>query len=126
MKFQALITLMLISTSALAIDNNGPFIKNNSNTVINYVVNGGKTEKACSFIGIGSGKVVPQNQLTKIEYSNQEIVKFLCLIISSGEKDAQSSILAKVATEKQCIITINSPDKIITNEACLKGINNEP
>lgn len=124
MKFIPFLAIALAALNLTAAELPGPHLKNNSDSIIHYLINGGKTEKACSFIGIGTGNLAANSQLTKIEYSNKNEVKYLCLLLSEA-KDEQTSVMIKIAADAQCIVNIDNLNKISLSEACKKGLKND-
>ena len=95
-----------------------PQIKNDSNVNIEYRIDGGKTDDACGFIGIGNGIIEAKKTASDLKYKNDDEVNFLCISFSEANKHLTESTMVKIPVKNTCTVTIGVDNKPSLSKEC--------
>ena len=95
-----------------------PQIKNDSNVEIEYRIDGGKTDDACGFIGIGNGSIGPKKTVSDLKYKNADEVNFLCISFSEADQHLTESTMIKIPVKNTCTVTIGVDKKPSLSKEC--------
>ena len=96
-----------------------PQIKNESNVEIEYRIDGGKTDDACGFVGIGNGKIGSKKTTSDLKYKNADEVNFLCISFSEADKHlTESTTMVKIPVKNTCTVIIGTDKKPSLSKEC--------